>query len=156
MLEIDYSTRFGDLIQSVDWDIELPQEWADYFDQRGDVAAYLDDERQNQRMRVRTHGLLWFDHSLPFLRRDGSVVGIYTRDFSRQGCGFLMPFELYPEERVRIVLPTFWVHLRVARSRRITSKCYEIGAKLLQRHDPDAQAFAPAGVVEISMAAEAR
>ena len=141
MLEIDYSTQLGKLIQSIDWDIELPVEWSDYFEQRGEVASYADDERNNQRLKVRTHGVLWFDKALPFCPRSTDPVGIYTRDFSRHGAGFLAPFEMYPEEQLRIALPTFWVQLHVVRVRRITSKCYEIGATLIQRHDPSLEVF---------------
>jgi hypothetical protein len=141
VLEIDYSTQLGELIQSVDWNIELPVEWSDYFEERGEIASYADDERHNQRLKIRTHGVLWFDRWLPFRPRTSDPVGIYTRDFSRQGAGFLMPFEVYPEEQVRMALPTFWVQLHVVRARRITSKCYEIGATLIQRHDPGPGAF---------------
>lgn len=153
MLEVDYSTKFDELLSSVSWDIELPIEWSDYFEERGEVASYVEDQRNNQRLKVRTHGLLWFDRTLPFLKRESGVVGIYTRDFSRHGCGFLMPFELYPEEQVRIVLPTFWVHLHVVRARRITSKCYEVGATLLRRMDPDPIAFEVLTDVELADAA---
>jgi hypothetical protein len=69
-------------------------------------------------------------------------VGTYTRDFSRWGCGFLTTEQLFPEERVRIVLPTFWVQLLVVRTRRITSKCYESGGKLIRTYEPDPRAFA--------------
>ncbi len=141
MLEVDYSTRFGELIQSIGFDIELPVEWSDYFEERGEVPSFVEDERNNQRLKVRTHGVMWFDDCLPFLSRGDKAVGIYTRDFSRHGCGFLTPFEIYPEESVRIVLPTFWVQLHVVRARRITSKCYEIGASLVHRHDPTIDAF---------------
>ena len=141
MLEVDYSTQLGELIQSIDWNIELPVEWSDYFEQRGEIASYAEDERHNQRLKIRTHGVLWFDYSLPFCPRSADPVGIYTRDFSRQGAGFLSPFEVYPEERIRIALPTFWVQLLVVRARRITSKCYEIGATLTARHDPSGEAF---------------
>ena len=141
MLEIDYSTQLGELIKATDWDIELPMEWSDYFDQRGEVASYSDDERHNQRLKIRTHGILWFEGPLPFCPRPTSPLGIYTRDFSRHGTGFLSPFEIYPEEKVRIALPTFWVQLHVVRARRITSKCYEIGSTLIQRHDPSPEAF---------------
>ena len=141
MLEIDYSTQLGELIQSIDWNIELPVECSDYFEQRGEIASYAEDERHNQRLKIRTHGIMWFESSLPFRPRPADPIGIYTRDFSRQGAGFLAPFEIYPEERVRIALPTFWVQLHVVRARRITSKCYEIGAMLMQRNDPGADAF---------------
>jgi hypothetical protein len=153
MLEVDYPTRFGELIQSVRWDIELPIEWATYFEERGEASAVLVEQRHNQRLKVRTHGLLLVEHSLPFRARADEFVGTYTRDFSRHGCGFLTPCELFPEERVRIVLPTFWVQLLVMRCRRITSKCYESGGQLLFRHDPDPGAFVRNEDAELSVAA---
>ncbi len=141
MLEEHYSEQFRELVKSLDWQIELPIEWQDFFEVRGQVPSFADDERHNQRLKARTHGILWFEQSLPFLSRTTRPVGIYTRDFSKQGVGFLSPFEIYPEEHIRIVLPTFWVQLLVVRVRRITSKCYEIGACLIRRHDPTPDAF---------------
>jgi hypothetical protein len=141
VLEIDYSTQLGELIQAIDWQIELPIEWSDYFEQRGEIASYAEDERHNQRLRIRTHGVMWFERSLPFRPRSSNPIGIYTRDFSRHGTGLLTPLEVFPEEEVRIALPTFWVQVHVVRARRITSKCYEIGATLIHRHDPAPEAF---------------
>ena len=143
MLENDYPTGFSELIQSVSWDIELPIEWAGFFHERGEVPCYTEDERNNQRLKVRTHGLMYFEQSLPFRPRDSGPIGVYTRDFSRQGCGFLSPFELFPGEQIRIALPTFWVQVEVVRARRITSKCYEIGTTLIKRHDPSIEALQP-------------
>lgn len=141
MLDERYSAQFYELTSSIDWDIELPIEWKDYFQDRGEMAIFADDERNNQRLKVRTHGVLWFDQALEFFPRTKEPLGVYTRDFSRNGVGFLSSIEIYPEEQVRIVLPTFWVQLRVVRARRITSRCYEIGTRLIWRHDPDPAAF---------------
>ena len=123
---------------------ELSLRFFDFIDRWGTPPfppSFLDDERNNQRLKVRTHGVLWFDQSLPFLPRTMRPVGVYTRDFSRHGVGFLSPFEIYPEEHIRLVLPTFWLQLLVVRARRITSKCYEVGASLIRRHDPSLDAF---------------
>ena len=144
MLENDYSSKFSELIKSVSWDIELPIEWSGFFHERGEVPCYTEDERNNQRLKVRTHGLMLFEGSLPFRPRSGDPFGVYTRDFSRQGCGLLSSFELFPTEKIRIALPTFWVQLEVVRARRITSKCFEIGTTLIKRHDPSFQALQPA------------
>ena len=143
MLENDYPTKFGELIQSVPWNIELPIEWAGFFHERGEVPCYSDDERNNQRLKVRTHGLMYFEQPLPFRPRSGEAIGVYTRDFSRHGCGVLTDFELFPCEKIRIALPTFWVQLEVVRARRITSRCYEIGTVLLKRNDPSLEALMP-------------
>lgn len=141
MLDVDYTTRFAELIDSVDWKIELPIEWKDYFSERGEASIFEEDERQNQRLKVRAYGLMWFDRALPFCPRSRDPMGIYTRDFSRHGMGFLAPVELYPEEFVRLALPNFWVRLQVVRTRRITSLCYEIGTVLVERHDPSPEVF---------------
>lgn len=145
MLEEHYSAQYHELIRSLAWDIELPIEWRDYFEQRGETSTCSDDERNNQRILVRTYGVLWFERGVPFCPRTREPVGIYTRDFSRQGVGFLTPFQVFPEEQLRVVLPTFWMQLVAVRARRITSRCYEIGAKLLKRHDPSEDAFELSG-----------
>ncbi len=141
MLEDDYSSRFGELIESIVWDIELPRDWSDYFDVRGETASFKGDVRNNQRMMIRTYGAMWFEQSLPFCDRSSEPVGVYSRDFSRNGVGLLAPFELYPEERIQIALPAFWVQVLVVRARRITSHCYEIGTELIKRHDADPAAL---------------
>ena len=141
MLENDYSTRFGELIESVVWDIELPRDWSDYFEEQGEMQSFQGDVRTNKRMMIRTYGIMWFEKTLPFCNRPTQPKGVYTRDFSRLGVGLLTPFEVFPEEQIRVALPTFWVLLKVVRTRRITSKCYEIGTELIQRNDPDPAAL---------------
>lgn len=142
MLDDDYETRFGQLIRSLDWDIELPPEWGDFFAERGKLGTRLEDDRRHQRMMVRVYGALWFTGPLPSLPRPDTPVGIYTRDFSRRGFGFLSSMQLFPEEIVRVVLPTFWVEVRIVRARRFTASCYLAGAELVSQHDPSPEAFA--------------
>ena len=141
MLAVDYQAKLEQLLHSLNWNIEIPDEWSDYFEDTGRPAVFADDQRHNQRLKIRTCGVMWFEKSLPIRPRSKEPFGIYTRDFSRQGTGFLSPCEIYPEEQVRIVLPTFWVQVKVARTRRINSHCYEVGAVLLLQHDPDEKAF---------------
>jgi hypothetical protein len=144
MLENDYSSRFGELIESVVWDIELPRDWSDYFDQQEEMHSFEGDVRMNKRMMIRTYGIMWFEKTMPFCDRSTKPMGVYTCDFSRRGVGLLTPFEVYPEEQIRVALPAFWVQLTVVRARRITSKCYEIGTELIQRNDPDPAALTSA------------
>lgn len=148
MLDSTYTERLEQLIHQVPWDIELPAEWQDYFDERGEIPSFADDDRGNQRLKVRIHGIMWYESSLAFCQRSPEPVGIYTRDFSRQGAGFLSDFELYPEEIVRLALPTFWVQMKVVRVRRLTSKCFEIGTELISRHDASMDAFQVEGLLE--------
>lgn len=149
MLDEDYSERFARLAAATPFDIELPIQWKDFFTERGEVASYGDDQRHSLRLKVRTHGLLYSERSLKFCPRGTDPIGIYTRDFSRQGIGILTPIQFFPEEIVRVVLPTFWVHTRIVRVRRLTSKCFEIGTTLVRRNNPSEDAFAaPTGHFE--------
>lgn len=142
MLDSDYLTHYTELTQRVTWNIELPDEFGNFFTEKGPAPPCASDERIHQRFRVRTHGILYFTSPLPAFPRTCEPTGIYTCDLSRQGFGFLASYQLFPEEEVRIVLPNFWVRLLVVRSRRVTRRCYEIGTTLLGRLDPSDEAFA--------------
>lgn len=141
MLEFNYSERFKSLIQSLDWRIQLPPSWANFFDERGDYYSLMGDERQNGRTRVRTQGVMIYEQPLPNIPRGLEPVGIYSRDFSRRACGFLTPYQLYPLESVRLILPTLWMRLQICRSRRLGPSCYEIGGELIDQSPPSESAF---------------
>ncbi len=141
MLEFDYTKRLESLIHSLDWQIQLPPIWADFFDEVGESGALANDERQNRRMKVRTLGVLHFERQLPSIPRTETSIGIYSRDFSRRGSGFVSPQQLYPQETVRLILPTFWLRLLICRSRRVGPACYEIGGELIEQNLPNSKAF---------------
>ena len=91
---------------------------------------------------------MFFEQSPPFLNRptldiSDSAVGIYTRDFSCAGIGLVSPIQLFPEERVRLVLPTFWLQMRIIRARRLNPLCYDIGGTLIRRYGATPNAFEP-------------
>ncbi|TWT81777.1 hypothetical protein CA13_32300 [Planctomycetes bacterium CA13] len=142
MLEIDYSRCLAEWCDKVVWDIQLPQQWDTYFAGNGEKAALVaSDERSNQRVGIRTKALLWPEDTLPFCKRVNEPVGIYTRDFSRSGAGFISSIEFFPEEQVRIVLPSFWVRVQIVRVRRVADSCFETGATLMQKFEPSPDAF---------------
>ena len=141
MLDQDYSVRFESLVGQTDYDIKLPPQWEHYFRERGQTPTYPNDQRGTQRLKVRTRGLLWSESHPAFCVRPSGPIGIYTRDFARQGVGVLIAIEIYPEDVLRIALPTFWLRVKVKRVRRRTDRCYEVGCGLIQRFDPDLEAF---------------
>lgn len=141
MLDNAYSARFEELICKTSFDVELPIQWKGYFEQRGESPAFHHDQRSSQRLKVRTHALMYAEHFPKFLVRRDGPVGVYTRDFSRRGIGLLTPIQLLPEETFRILLPTFWLRLRAVRVRRVTAKCFEVGCALMQRFDPSMDGF---------------
>lgn len=83
------------------------------------------------------------EQGLPAIPRPAKCFGIYTGDFSHNGIGFLTPHQLFPEETVRILLPSFWMRIHVVRARRLGRCCFEIGGTLIRRCDPSEDAFDP-------------
>ncbi len=141
MLDLDYSERLESLIDSIDWQIQLPPDWSRFFDETGECISIANDKRSAKRNKVRAVGVLLIDHKLETIPRSFKFHGIYTKDFSRKGCGFLADFQLFPEECVRILLPTFWIRLRVVRTRKVGPNCYESGGELLENNTPSPAAY---------------
>lgn len=141
MLDSHYTERFTQLLSQVDWTIELPEPWDDHFTEWGEGAPYVGDVRQHRRLKARSYGVVWFGLAWSAVERPSGPLGIYTRDFSQRGCGLLCPIEIYPEEVLRVVLPTFWMTLQVVRCRRINANCYDVGAVLVRQFVPSDEAF---------------
>ena len=129
------------MIKSLDWKIQLPSLWSSFFKESGESAVLASDQRQSRRVNVRSLAVMRSEKVLKIVPRTREAVGVYSKDFSKRGCGFICPFQLFPEEIVLIVLPTFWIRLHVVRARRIGAFCYEVGGELLEQHKPDMQAF---------------
>ncbi len=141
MLGFDYTNQFNELVDSIDWTIELPSAWENFFSERGECSSYSGYGRKNRRIKARSYGLMWFDEGWKLVNRPTHVVGIYTKDFSTRGCGFILPMQVYPEEVLRIILPTFWLTLRVARCYHVNEHCFEAGGVLIRQSGPSEDAF---------------
>lgn len=141
MLDIHYSAKLAEVIRLIDWTIELPPEWGRFFHERGAVSSSVLDQRRHQRINVRAQGVLWFTDPLPACPRPADPIGIYTRDVSRRGFGFISPTQLFPEEGVRVALPTFWMDVRIVRSHSINPSCFVTGAELIAQHQPEEMQF---------------
>lgn len=141
MLDWDYSTLVEKLLDEVGCEITLPLTWSNFFQQSGPLPSAPGDKRRHQRVRVRVPGLMYFEQRLPCLDRPCVPTMIFTADFSRRGVGLIAAEQIYPEEVLRIVLPTFWGTIRVVRCHLIGESCYSVGGRLIARRDPDVKAF---------------
>lgn len=142
MLDFDYSKHYEAVVKQTEFSIDLPEEWNQFFTASGVVHSNYDEKRTAQRKRVRTTGLAIFEDTLPFLLRVRQTpVGIYTKDFSKLGCGFLSPIEMYPEERVRLLFPAFWLSVKISRTQKRMDGCFLVGAALICRRAPSRDAF---------------
>lgn len=141
MLDFDYPIHYAGLIESINWNIQLPSALKGFFDESGIAEECSPEKRGAQRRIVRMKGALVIDRGLPMISREKRFIGVYTKDFSKDGCGILSPIQWFPEEVVRLVLPTFWLKLRVNCCQKLGNNCFQIGLELLNRRDPDRAAF---------------
>ncbi|WP_153557056.1 hypothetical protein [Roseimaritima sediminicola] len=142
MLGGDYPQLLARLIARTEWTIQLPEHQVRFFEESGPAPALAADDRRGGRIRVRTRALAILEQTLPAIPRAVEAIGIYTSDFSRTGFGFVTDRQFFPEESVRILLPSFWMRVRVVRSRRLGPGCFENGTLLCERIDPSVEAFA--------------
>jgi PilZ domain len=115
--EIDVSEQ---LWNSVPSRAKLPFDAEEFFAARGVAGAHYETRRQFHRMHMRETGILL---------RGVDRHGIYTKDVSPMGVGFLSPVQVFPCERIRLLLhDQTKLDLELRRCRRIEVDCYECGA----------------------------
>jgi hypothetical protein len=141
MLEEYYPRKLLEVIDSLDWSINLPESMHDFFAISGDTPIVPEDCRTQQRLRARTRGVGYSEYSLPTITRSFKALPIYTKDFSRGGCGLIATEQFFPTERLRLLTPMYWIQIEVVRCRRLNAQCYEIGATLKAKHSPSMHAF---------------
>lgn len=122
--------------------VRLPPKLQKDFEKTGMMPALAEDMRSGCRISCRGHGYraaLECRQSLLALPREVGWHGVYTTDFSRLGCGFLHSEQLFPGERLRLILLTGVRRtIEVARCRRIDETCFEVGARFLKSNDGQA------------------
>ena len=123
MLAVDNGENLIDeLWETLAAKVELPESLkSEYFSVRGAEPVFHDNRRSYHRYYMRGQGCA------EAKRR--KLLGIYTKDVSRQGVAFLSPVPLLPKERVKLQLPTIELSLEVTRCRRIEAACFECGGK---------------------------
>jgi hypothetical protein len=103
--------------------VQLPEDWEDYFQHTGLAPIEYDDRRSYARMHMRGKAVLHYA---------GLYYAIYTRDVSRGGVAFYFMQQIFPGERGRIWLATGLSHdVEIARCKRHQASCYECGARFV-------------------------
>jgi len=122
-------------IYSLPCHVQLPPKLRDAFEKTGTAPLPATDVRRCRRVHCRgekQRAALGLGQSLPALTRDSTWHGVYTNDFSKQGCSFLHSAILYPGERLRLILLTGVERaIEVAWCRRLDEYCYAIGAQFI-------------------------
>ncbi|XZE18879.1 PilZ domain-containing protein [Pirellulaceae bacterium SH449] len=141
MLDEAYKEKLDEVLNRVDGTLQLPNRLADFFSVRGDSQSSDHEERKHIRMRARTRCVGYVESSLPAMNRQRGEIPIYTADFSKGGCGFLSSIQLFPTEIIRLVLPTFWLKIKIVRCRKLGENCYESGGEIISKNQPCLEAF---------------
>ena len=139
MLDIENDAPpLADLLDSLPCEIELPAKWEDYFDKTGLLATGPEDKRRCPRFYLRAFAALETRQTFPALARPHQWHRVYTKDVSRGGLCFLHSEQLFPRERMRILMgPEGQQHaIAITRCTRIQDHCFEIGARFVQSLDP--------------------
>lgn len=94
-----------------------------FFEPRGPTDVSSENKRSYDRFFLRSRAILKWNKS---------VVGVYTKDLSRQGIGFLSPVEFKLEESIQLQLTNgAEYHMAVTRCRRIGDNCFDCGARFI-------------------------
>ena len=122
MLELDHGQKImNDLWEATPSKVELPDSLRPaYFAVQGLFPVFHDNRRSYHRYYMRGKAVL---------KRDKAMVGIFTKDVSRQGVAFLSPVALLPKERVKLRVTAAELSLEVTRCRRLDPACFECGAR---------------------------
>ena len=101
----------------------LPEDADTFFARRGPAPMMENSQRRFHRYFARTKALL---------RIEGVTHGVYIRDISRNGIGFVSPVQLFPRQHVDVqLLGNRHLVLENVRCRRLAPQSYESGAKFV-------------------------
>jgi hypothetical protein len=130
MLEtVDLDQR-RQLIEQVPCRVQLPPGLERLLEDEGYATAFTNEFRAGMRYNCCRRVALQLYNDLPAFPRPTSLVGAIVRDFSRRGMGLLFHEQLFPDERVRVLLPSVSIDGIVVRCRYSGPECFELGLAL--------------------------
>ena len=144
MLDRDYDIsdlRLADIVGQLECSIELPSQWGDFFESSGMLPAGPRDQRRYPRANLRVRAALQYRQTALTLPRSPGWHQVYLKDISRGGVGFVHSEQLYPLERMHMVLPgektakvlrhRIECIVEVMRCMRVQERCYVVGARFV-------------------------
>lgn len=124
---LDESTPLADWLASRPCRVALPDAWQDFFDRSGAMPSFPGDDRRFPRFYIRGRAAMAVVDPLPGKPRDSAWHGVYTKEISREGLSLLHSEQLFPRERLEVVLPDGQSRLvEVTRCRRVQQACYDV------------------------------
>lgn len=146
MLDNDDGALFSlaDSVGQLPCDIELPPSWIDFFDhpESRPIREVPIEKRRHARRYLRAYAGLQYRQTASVLRRPMTWHRVYMTNLSRGGILFLHSEQLFPLERMRMLLPDPRIRelvrdpedcaIEVVRCHRIQDHCFEIGAEFVE------------------------
>lgn len=133
--------RLADAITQLKCEIELPDEWTDFFSKSGPTQGADVEKRQFPRWNNRSLAGLLYRETFPVLPRVEQWHPICLKDVSRGGAAFIHSEQLYPLERMRILfideistrlLQDYYLRaVEVVWCHCVQTKCYEVGVRFV-------------------------
>lgn len=130
--------QLADAVTKLDCEIKLPEALHDFFKCSGLTQSSIADNRRSARWQNRVVAGLLYRTMFPVLPRSEGWHPIYIKDVSRSGAAFMHSEQLYPLERMRILMiddrssrllrNECLRTIEVIRCRRVESNCFEIGS----------------------------
>ena len=142
MLE-DADSRLKRLLESCECDVAVPSEWQERLARRGTIPSIPGDRRRYIRHRFGGRAIIEYDTTFPAIPRGRTLKQVVTRDLSRGGIAFLHSEQLFPGERISLLLPDGKREYVVVRCLEHNARCFEIGAEVA-----DGKVAAPAPLAD--------
>ena len=98
---------------------------------RGSISTCQDDVRVAPRFRCKGQAILEWVESPSGLQLQFPTTQGIVRNLSRTGFSVLADRQWFPEQMARIYLPIAIVKAKVVRARRLGSRCYDIGLRIV-------------------------
>ena len=148
MLDGDDDTtrrRLAETVGLLPWNVNLPK-WARCVEEFGQMSAShpTNEERRHARMHLASLAGLEYRQTSQALPRQPEWHKVYVKDISLSGLAFLHGEQLYPLERMKMILPDerllkllpnrISCIVEVVRCSRLQERCYFVGAEFVDEY----------------------
>lgn len=140
MLGTKDEPNFNDLIRGHPLTLAIPPQIQLELQQRGPISTCDEDVRVATRFRCRGPAILEWMESPSGLPIQFPTSQVIVRNLSRTGFSVLAERQWFPEQIVKIYFSTAFVTARVVRARRLGSRCYDIGFRMVSFRNLETEA----------------
>lgn len=134
---LDFGDQVRALVETVGplrCEVNLPRSWKDELGQVGPLPLRYVERRRHPRFHFRVCAALEHGQTFPSLPRANVWYQVFTKHLSRGGISFLHSEQLFPRERMRIVLPERGMSaVEIVWCARVQERCFQVGARFVER-----------------------